>query len=71
MSAGEGADVDFLGQGEVVGIETEAEVTRGWSAQRGWLPSPRVECTRKGKYHEVKDRRGEGQTNVVSAISEK
>jgi hypothetical protein len=27
-------DAGFLGQGEVVGIETRGEVTRGWSMQR-------------------------------------
>jgi hypothetical protein len=53
------ADVGFPGQGEVVGIENEDEVTRGWSTQRSWWPSPRVECTR------IADRRGEWQTKVV------
>jgi len=44
------ADVGFPGQGEVVGIENEGEGTLGWSMQRGWWPSHRVECTRKEKY---------------------
>ena len=64
------ADVGFLGQGEVVGIETQGEVTRGWSAQRGWWPSPRAECTRNGEYYKVKDRQGEWQTKVISVIPE-
>ena len=50
------ADIGFPGQGEVVGtIVNEGKVTRGWSTQRGWWPSPRVECTRKEKYQEGQD----------------
>jgi hypothetical protein len=57
-------DVGFLGQGEVVGIENEGEVTRGWR------PLPRVECTRYGEYHQGKVRQGEWQTKVVLVIPE-
>src|SRR6267154_966928 len=65
------ADLGFLGQGEVVGIETEGEVPRGWSMQRGWWPlSPQVECTRNWVYYKVKDRQGERLTKVVSVMLE-
>ena len=64
------ADVGFLGQGEVVGIGNECKVTRGWSTQRGWWPSPRVECTLKGEWQKGQGGRGELQTKVVSVIPE-
>ena len=35
-------NVGFQGQGEVVGIEAQAKVKRGWSTQRGRSPSPSV-----------------------------
>ena len=49
MSVEVDVDVGFLGQGEVVGVENEGKVTRGWLTQRGWWPSPRVECTQNGE----------------------
>jgi hypothetical protein len=58
------AEVGFLEQGEVVGIETEGKGTRGWSTQRGWWPSPRVECTQNREFQEGRDGRGEWQTKV-------
>ncbi len=61
MSVEAEADVSFLGQGEVMGIENEGKGTRGWSMQRGWWPSPRVECNQNGnitkpKFDEVTGR---------------
>ena len=68
MSAEAEAEVDvgfLVGQGEVVGMENEGQGTRGWSTQRGWWPSPLVECTRNGKYNQGQDRRGKWQAKVV------
>ena len=48
------ADVGFLGEGEVADVEAEEKGTRGWSRQRGWWQSPRVEGTRRGNYIKVK-----------------
>jgi hypothetical protein len=42
------AEVGFLGQGEVR-LENEGKMTRDWSTQKGWWPSPQVECTRYGE----------------------
>jgi hypothetical protein len=70
VSAEAEADVGFLGQGEVVGIENEGEGLEAGQRREagghrlGWnVPGT-------GNIIKVKDRRGEWQTKVVSVIPE-